>query len=185
MKSRSEIVLEQLDEIARAAELRWGVDRLPRLVPPDMAAAFWRQVDKLNAAIVEEATGGSIANVDYEAGRMVNAWKALDAAAVAAGALPLSPRTLEGRLPDGRLLVVCSDLTDAHRIAGDNRAATVWTMDEIARVLFLFEMTNDAKRIWPGATVVEARVNPERVKPPVDWTKGDPLPPGLAALGAG
>lgn len=181
MKTRSEIALASLDDVARRQELKWGIDRLPKLVPADMAAAYWRQVAKLNAAIEDEATGGSIANVEYEAGRMVNAWTALDAAAEAAGAAPLSPRTLEARMEDGRLLVVCDGLEAAHRIAGDDRAAVVWTMEEIARVLFKFELTNACKTIWPGATVEAVRVDPERAKPPVDWSRGDDLPSTLLA----
>jgi len=182
-KPRSQIAVEALDEIARQAELKWGIGRLPRSVQTDLAERFHRQLAKLNDAITEEATGGSVANVEHEAGRMVNAWRALDAAAEAAGALPLSPRTLEGRLPDGRLLVVCADPESAHRVAGDNRAAVVWSMDEICRVLWQFEMVNDAKITWPGAKVESARIDPERVKPPVDWSKGDPMPGSL--LGAG
>lgn len=183
VKSRSQLAIEALDEVAAQAERKWGVGRLPKLVPLDLAERFHRQLAKLNAAITEEATGGSIANTEFEAGRMVNAWRALDAAAEAAGAAPLSPATLEARLPDGRLLIVCADPENAHRAAGDNRTATVWSMNEIARVLWQFEMVNDAKVIWPGAKVDMVRVDPERTKPPVDWSVGDSLPQSL--LGAG
>lgn len=183
MKPRSQIAIEALDQVAREMELKWGVGRLPALVPTDLAERFHRQVGKLNAAITDEVTGGSIANTEHEAGRMANAWRALDAAAEAAGALPLSPRTLEARLPDGRLLIVCDGPESAHRIAGDNRAAVVWSMAEIAAVLWKFEMVNDAKVVWPGARVEEVRVDPERTKPPVNWAEGDPLP--FEMLGAG
>lgn len=185
MRTRSQIALEQLDEVAHQAELRWGVGRLPRLVPVDLAERFWRQKEKLDQAITEEATGGSIANTEHEAGRMLNAWRALDATAEAAGALELDPGRLEARLPDGRLLVVCGDPVDARQIVGDNREAVVWSMEEIARVLWQFEMVNDAKRVWPGATVEQVRVEPERVKPPVDWKNGDELPEALRAWAAG
>ena len=185
MKSRSQLALEALDEVAHQMERRWGVGRLTRLVAVDLAERFYRQLGKLNAAISDEATGGSVANVEHEAGRMRNAWIALNAAAEAAGAEQLSPAWFEGRLPDGRLLIVCGDLTAAHRIAGDNRAAVVWSMDEICRVLWQFEMVNDAKLVWPGARVEEARVEPERVKPKVDWAKGDELPDALKAWSAG
>ena len=184
-KSRSQIALEQLDEVARQAERRWGVGRLPALVSVDLAERFWRQKEKLDAAITEEATGGSMANVEFEAGRMVNAWMALGAAAEAAGAVPLSPRHLEARLPDGRLVVVCGDPVEAHQIAGDHRMASVWSMEEIARVLWQFEMVNDAKVVWPGARVEEARVDPTRVLPKVRWDVGDELPDGLKAWAAG
>lgn len=185
MKTRSQIALEQLDEVAATCERRWGVGRLPRLVPVDLATRFHAQVEKLNLAITEEATGGSMATVEYEAGRMVNAWRALDAAAEAAGAFELDPGRLEARLPNGRLLVVCGDPVEARRIVRDDREAVVWSMDEIARVLWQFEMVNDAKTVWPGARVEEVRVDPERLKPPVDWNKGDELPDALKAWAAG
>lgn len=185
MKTRSQIAVEALDEVAARMESKWGVGRLPKLVPVDLAERYWRQLDKLNAAITDEATGGSVANVEYEAGRMRNAWTVLDATAEAAGALPLSPRTLEARLEDGRLLVISGDPEGAWQAARDNRSATVWTVEEIARVLWQFEMVNEAKRVFPGATVTAARVDPERLKPPIDWTKGDDLPEGLRAWGAG
>lgn len=185
MKSRSQIAVEQLDEIARSMERKWGVGRLPRLVPIDLAEKYWRQFKLLNAAITEEATGGSVANVEYQAGRMCKAWTALDKAAEAAGAAPLAPGYLDARFPDGRLLVICGDPVDAHRLAGDDRMATVWSLAEIATVLWNFELVNDAKRLWPGAQVEPARVDPDTMKPPVDWSKGDPLPFDLQVLAAG
>lgn len=184
-KSRSQLALERLDEVAHSMERTWGVDRLPRLVPVDLAQRFHSQLGKLNAAITDEATGGSVANVEFEAQRMVNAWMALNAAAEASGAEKLSPAWFEARLPDDRLLIVCRDVTEAHRIAGDHRGATVWSMEEIARVLWQFEMVNDAKVVWPGAKVENARVDPERAKPVVDWRRGDELPETLRVMGAG
>lgn len=179
-KTRSQIALAALDEVAAAMERRWGIGRLPTLVPNDLAEAYWRQKDKLDRAITEEATGGSIANVEYEAQRMVNAWRALGAAAEAAGASPADRRTMEALMPDGRLAVVCADPDSARQAAGDNRLAAVWTVEEFARVVYQFELVNEAKRIWPGATVEKARVDPEIPKPPVDWAKGDDMPVWMA-----
>lgn len=169
--------MAQLDELAGAMEAKWGVDRLPRLVPADLASKFYSQADKLDAAIEV----GSPADIEHHAGRMQNAWRALDAAAEAAGALPLSPRYLEARMPDGRLLVICGDLESHWAMAHANRAAVVWNMDEIARVLHQFELTNTAKTVFPGAEVVNTR--PALTKPPVDWSRGDDLPANMMAAG--
>ena len=185
-KSASQIAIEALDEVARRHELKWGIGRLPRVVPQDLAAKFHSQAAKLNAAIEDQVTGGGWEADDaviLHANRMQNAWMALDASAEAAGADPLVPGYMEGRLPDGRLLIVCSGPESAHRMANDNRAAVVWSMEEICRVLWNFEMVNDAKMVWPGAKVEQVRVDPERTKPPVDWKHGDDLPQSL--LGAG
>jgi hypothetical protein len=169
--------MAQLDEVAAACEARWGVDRLPRLVAADLSARFHSQLDKLNAAL----EAGSPADIEHHATRMANAWRALDAAAVAAGARPLEPHYLEGRLPDGRVLVVCGSREEQWALSRENRAAVVWSMEEIAKVLWKFEMVNDAKITFSGATVTDCR--PEPSKPPPDWSKGDPLP--FDMMGAG
>jgi hypothetical protein len=171
--------MAQLDEVAAACEARWGVDRLPRLVAADLAAKFYSQLDKLNAALEV----GSPADIEYHATRMGNAWRALDTAAQAAGARPLEPHYLEGRLPNGTVLVVCGSREEQWALSRENRAAVVWSMEEIARVLWEFELTNTAKTIFKGAFVEQARIDPERVKPPVDWSKGDALP--FDMMGAG
>ena len=184
-KSRSQIALEALDEVAHRAELWWGVGRLPTLVPNEMAEAYWRQKEKLDAAITEEATGGSIANVEYEAGRMVNAWRVLGATAEAAGASPVDRRTMEALLPDGRLAVICADDDSARQAVADNRMAAVWTVEEFARVIWQFEMVNEAKRVWPGAKVVPARVDPTSTLPKINWANGDDLPEAFRAFASG
>lgn len=183
MKSRSQIALEALDEVAATMERRWGVDRLPRLVPVDLAERYWRQKGKLDQAITEEATGGSVANVEHEAGRMRNAWMALDAAAVAAGADHASGQYLTARMSDGRSLVICGDSEGMSQWLHQNRgsAAAVWTMEEVVRVLEGFDLVNRTKHLFEGAVIDAVRVDPERVKPRVDWQKGDQLPDYMMA----
>lgn len=186
MKSRSQIAIEALDEVAGQMERKWGVGRLPRLVPVDLAEKFWRQVEKLNAQITEEATAG-FANVEREAQRMANAWMALDAAAEAAGADHASAQYLTARMSDGRSLVICSDLEGMGVWLKQNpdSAAAVWTMEEVARVLEGFDLVNKTKHLFDGAVIEEVRVDPERMKPPVVWSKGDELPMELQLMGAG
>lgn len=173
MKSRSDIAIERLDEVAGRMERKWGVGRLPRLVSVDLAERFYRQKAKLDDAITDEATGGSVANVEFEAGRMVNAWMALDAAAEAAGADPASGQYLTARLSDGRSLVISVDLEGIGHFRRQNpdQSAAVWTMDEIVRVLEGFDLVLRTKHLFEGAVVEEVRVKPE-----VNWRRGDELP---------
>lgn len=186
MKSRSQIAIERLDEVASQMERKWGVGRLPRLVSVYLAEKFLRQVEKLNAEIVEEATAG-VANVEYEAGRMINAWMTLDAAAEAAGGDPASAKYLTARMSDGRSLVICSDPEGMGHYVRQNpdRSAAVWTMEEVVRVLEGFDLVNRTKHLFDGAKVEEVRVDPENMKPKVDWRQGDQLPLEMMALGAG
>lgn len=184
MKSAAQIAIEALDEVARAMEVKWGVDRLPRLVAafdPDLAARFWSQLEKLNAA----CETGYLEEQETQANRMRAAWIRLDREAEAAGCEPISPKRIEGRLEDGRLLVVVDGPESAWKVANDDRAAVVWSIEEIARVLWQFEMVNDAKLVFPGARVEQARVDPARTKPKMDWRKGDELPDALKAWAAG
>ena len=184
MKSRSQIAVEALDEVAHSCERKWGVDRLPRLVPVDLAEKFYRQVEQLNDAIADEATGGSVANVEFEAGRMVNAWRALDAAAEAAGAEEASGLYLSARMADGRSLVICSDLeaVGVWRMVNPDQPAAVWTLDEVVKVLEGFDLVNRTKHLFEGAVVEDARVSRR-----VNWARGDELPNDmrLLVLGAG
>jgi len=178
MKSPAQLAIEALDEVARGMEVKWGVGRLDRLVAafdPELAAKYWRQWELLNAA----CETGYLEEQETQASRMRNAWMALDRAAEAAGAEPIKPKRLEARLPDGRLLVVVDGPEGAWTVAHEDRAAVVWSMEEIARVLWNFELVNDAKAKWTGCHVENARVDPERTKPKVDWSKGDELPPDM------
>jgi hypothetical protein len=184
MKSRSQIAVEALDEVASQCERRWGVGRLPRLVPVDLAEKFHRQVEKLNAAIADEATGGSVANVEFEAGRMVNAWRALDAAAEAVGADHASGRCMGSRMGDGRSLVICEDLEamGVWRRQNAEQGAAMWTMDEVVAVLEGFDLVNRTKHLFEGAVVEDVRASRK-----VNWARGDELPDDLrlSLLGAG
>ena len=178
MKSRADIAIERLDEVAHQAERRWGIDRLPKLVPVDLAELFHRQRAKLNKAI----TSGSPADQEYEAGRMVNAWVALGAAAEAAGADPASGRYMTARFADGRLCVVVEDLEamQVYRQQHDGVGAAVWTLDEIARVLEGFDLVNRTKHLFDGAVVDDVRARPS-----FDWKRGDELPVEMRLMGAG
>jgi hypothetical protein len=108
---------------------------------------------------------------------------ALDAAAEAAGADPIKPKRLEARMDDGRLLVVVDGPAAAWTVAHEERGAVVWSMEEIVRVLARFDLVNATKAIFDGAYVEDARIDPDRTKPRVNWKQGDQLPPDM--LGAG
>lgn len=180
MKSAAQIAIEALDEVAHQMELLWGVGRLPALVAafdPDLAQKFWSQLEKLNAACVT----GALDEQEIHATRMRAAWLRLSREAEAAGCQPLNPKFMEARLPDGRVLVVCADLASAHRMAHDSREAVVWSLEEVARVAWEFSLVNDAKTIWKGAAVQDARVDPERTQLPVNWKRGDDLPDVMMA----
>ena len=47
--------LTEYDRVVSDYERRWGVERLPNLVSPELRDRFWQQMDKLNDAIHRDA----------------------------------------------------------------------------------------------------------------------------------
>jgi hypothetical protein len=141
----------QLDELAHSLEMKWGVDRLPRLVTPETAARFQHWADKLNAAI--EAGADNVAEV---AGIVERGWRAMDAEATARGCFPLPPACFSVQV-DGHIVEIAQDQAHAtaliHWARNEGRTVAVWTLEEVATVLRLHGVAHQAKEIWPGALV--------------------------------
>ncbi len=161
-----------VDEVAREMERRWGVGRLVRLVSPATLVRF-RQAHVLWTAAYSHDRNA--AETERTSAMMIRAWKALDAEATAAGHEPLAPTVWEGRTEDGRVLVIVRTSEEAMAVASaaDNRARTVWTVDELARCVAMLEQINEVKRCFPGATVTA--VSPRHVGFAADWATSDPL----------
>ena len=123
------------------------------LVPPELREKFDRQRYLLNQAIWH----GELEAVRREAGRMVNAWFALDRAATAAGKQPLDPQVWEVTLADGSVAAIVPDNASAHRVVNDGRKLAVYTLDEIGRMLSHWQQANVAKLVFPGAEVTAVR----------------------------
>ena len=89
--------LDDTDALAIELERKWGCGRLRLLVSTELRARFDSQRWKLAQA----QWHGGLEDVVREAGRMARAWRALDTAAEAGGAAPLSPEVWELSLSDG------------------------------------------------------------------------------------
>ena len=146
--------LGRLDAVAVAAERRWGVDRLPKLVPADLAIRFRSQAERLDEAVRSNRHEA----VAVQAEAMLRAWSALDAAAVKAGWEPLSPNVWEAVLPTtGEVVAIVRDADEAGLIMKD-RGGAVWTLEEIAIAIEAFgDGVRAAKRAFPGAEVTAVR----------------------------
>jgi hypothetical protein len=141
------------DETAAQMEQKWGADRLRLLVSPELREKFDRQRYLLNQAIWH----GELEDVRRESGRMVNAWMALDRAAEAAGALKLNPVVWEVALADGSVAAIVADVTHAKSVIAEGRKVSVYTLDEIGRLLSAYPDIARAKLVFPGASVTEIR----------------------------
>lgn len=144
------------DAIAREMEAKWGRDRLPEIVAPELAGRFGSQREKFERA-VQARDQDALA---IETPRMINAWRALDRAATEAGATTHPADVWQFEI-DGRPAALMRDDTGAEAYAKANPGTRVWTLDEIARVLGAeyLRLVHSAKDVFPGATVTA-------IKPP-------------------
>lgn len=171
--------LDGADETAAEMDAKWGCDRLRLLVSPELREKFDRQRYLLNQAVWH----GDLEEVRREAGRMVNAWLALDRAAEAAGATKLEAVVWEVALADGSVAAIVSDDAIAAKVNADGRQVAVYTLEEIGRLLSNYPEVAKAKLVFPGATVTEIRRSVGdpldalwESKEPLDEAAGDPLP---------
>lgn len=141
--------LDGADETACEMEAKWGADRLRLLVGAELREKFDRQRYLLNQAVWH----GDLEAVRRESGRMVKAWFALDAAAVAAGKTVLSKQVWEIALADGSVAAIVPSDEHARAVNAEGRQLAVYTLDEIARLLSNYPEIAKAKLVFPGATV--------------------------------
>lgn len=159
--------LDGVDHLACEMERKWGIDRLRLLVSADLRERFDRQRLKFNTAV----TGGELADVERESGRMAKAWAALDRAAEAAGALKLAPGVWECPLSDGRVLALVNSFEEVRAVTHDGRYVEAVTLTEVAKLYEGFPEIVKAKQVWPGAKI-EA-VQRRQIDDPLDGLSDD------------
>jgi len=151
---RQQTALHKYDDEVNRLERKWGIDRLPWLVPVELRDRFYEQLDKLNSAI--DATEG----VEHEVEVTLRGCAAIERAAIEGGAEPLTGEYIEGRMPDGTVLAITANGYEAGKVKQDNREMTVYTVDEVGVILeqWLKEkqakaFVDEAKNVFPGAVV--------------------------------
>ena len=127
---RMQDALHRYDDVVSDVEGRWGVDRLVWLVGGDLRARFEQQMDRLNAAIDK-----CDPSIEHEVEETLRGVAALEQAAIAAGAKPLSGDYIEGRMPDGRVLAITATGYEAGKVKRDNREMVVYSADEVGRII--------------------------------------------------
>lgn len=148
--------LDGLDHTAHQAERKWGIGRLRLLVDDLLRARFDRQCALLDDALWGTATGTEIL---AQIAATQRGWAALDRAATDAGHVPKPPVWIECMSPDGVLFVVVPDNADASLLDDQlrGRAASVYTADEVGRLLAKWPELALVKQAFAGATVTEIR----------------------------
>ncbi len=159
-------VIDGVDHVAVEMENKWGVGRLRLLVDDDMRERFDRQAALFNEAVF----ANDVETVRRHGEGMRKAWQTLTKYASDCRFCRIDPFAWEVNGPDGVIAVVRTN-PEAYAVVREGRAVEVWTLDEVARVIAAHRDTiGEAKRVFPGAQVVDARVRP------ADWEKGDDLP---------
>lgn len=161
--------IDGVDHLAVAMDRKWGVDRLRLLVSAELRAKFDRQRAKFNHAVWH----GDLPDLEREAARAQTAYRALDRAAVEAGAELLAPVVWEVPLPNGTVVALVRDPHEAAAVTVDGRKVEVFTLDEVARLIEGFPALVKAKQVFPGATVTVVR---EPVDPLTNMEFDDEIP---------
>ena len=123
--------LATYDAVVRAAEVKWGIDRLPLLVEADLRDRFWAQMDVLNVAL----TKGSGVEVEEAVAATVRGVQALERRAVELGAQPVTGEVWEETTPNGAVVAVCRDASEIAKIRADGRLDRVYSMSEVAAIV--------------------------------------------------
>jgi hypothetical protein len=145
--------MDGADQLAIEMERKWGVDRLRLLVDPDLREKFDRQRLLYNAACWH----GDLEAVRRESQRTVVAYSVLDGAAEDAGKPKLSPLVWELALADGTAVAIVRSPEDAHAVSHDGRRLVVYTLEELGRMLEVYQEVTRVKEAFPGSTVTQLR----------------------------
>lgn len=130
--------LGPFDAACRDMDRKWGIDRLPQIVSPDMAAIWGQTMANLNTAITAGFSGDDQARVRADVSACVESalrgFRAMDAAAEAAGQPKADPRVWEYEL-DGIKIGIMADDCAWQSIKDKRPDLMLFTMREVAREL--------------------------------------------------
>lgn len=151
--------LRPADEIARKMEMKWGIDRLPKLVGTAMAQKFGITAAKLDRAIDNDDEFA----VEKHSASMVKAWAALDREAERQGHKPLDPNPLASWRTDGVAYCLFETWEDAYQFATspEGEGIKTYCLDEAARCVEAFEnqyrILAYCKEEIPGSKLAEVK----------------------------
>jgi len=146
--------LVEHDKFVSAYEDKWGVERLPELVSPELREKFYQLRERLNEAI--DSNDGK--EVQRLVGVTKKAYDKLERVAIENGEQPLTGEHWEHPMPSGKVLAITKTHAEAGKVARDNREMVVYCLDEIANILDakqseIAKRVEEIKSIFPGAEV--------------------------------
>lgn len=142
-----------LDDVVADLERRWGFERLPRLVSPELRERFVAAQDMHRQATM---AGEDMAEMDA---MMIRAWRALEAEAIARGQTELPGAVVCWQAEEPERGTICLCLDDEHaqallaRAKAEGVAIETWTLAEVGRVVAKASPLVEVKQAFPMATV--------------------------------
>ena len=141
--------MNNLDTVSRSMEMKWGVDRLPRLVSEILSIKFEQQRNLLNEAIKSK----DAARISKQSEGMRRAWIALDQAATADGHRPLPEAVWTAKHKSGDIVTVYRD--DAQLVDIAAAGGVSFTLEELVRLIPADVLV--AKKEFHGIKVTDVR----------------------------
>lgn len=169
-EARCDMAVAPFDNAARLMDRKWGVDRLPGLVPVPMAEKYGAALHALNEALGANDPAAVTANAE----NCIKGLKAMDAAAEAAGADKANPAVLEYDLDGFRFGILPGDGMDWPAVKAARPDLRFYSLREVGQALKAYAdhvLVHAAKEHFPGAEITAIRP-----KPDFDWKSGDAIP---------
>ena len=141
--------MKNLDTVSRSMQMKWGVDRLPRLVSEYLRIKFEQQRNLLEAAI----KSNDAARIAKQSEGMRRAWIALDQAATADGHRPLPEAGWTAKHKSGDIVTVYRD--DAQLVDIAAAGGVSFTLEELVKLIPADVLV--AKKEFHGIKVVDVR----------------------------
>ena len=141
--------MNNLDSVSRSMEMKWGVDRLPRLVSEYLRNKFDQQRNLLDEAI----KSNDAARIAKQSEGMRRAWVALDQVATADGHRPLPEAVWTAKHKSGDIVTVFRD--DAQLVDIAAAGGVSFTLEELVKLIPAEVLV--AKREFHGIKVTDVR----------------------------
>ena len=155
-------LIYSVDERARQCNRRWGMNRLPHLVPIEWMEKFKRQKHAWELACFEAAASpkpDDLERVRKQAEAMLRAFDKLEELVIAGGHFPDVVDQWEFELTDGTPVILVRDRAELSMADPKGRTVQIWSLEEIADIVEKFPMLTRAKETFPGAEVIQTRTS--------------------------
>ena len=146
--------IDQVTLLAEEMECKWGAGRLRLVVGQELRDKFDRQRYLFNQAV----NYGELEDVRVQSERMAKAWKALDKAADASGAVPKSPDVWDVISDHGNVYAIARNNDEAKAYAALKRPARIFSLEEICKILDAQTFVDAVKDHFQEAEIVDYRV---------------------------